>query len=57
MSHVKLLLRECREACQWFMEKIEADGGKYLKYVKHMQLLVNEMLILFCTLADGPFSQ
>lgn len=34
VSHLKLLLRECREACQWFMERMEAEGGKYLKYVR-----------------------
>ena len=31
VSHMKLLLRECREACEWFMNKMEADNGKYLK--------------------------
>ena len=31
VSHMKLLLRECQEACQWFMEKMAADEGKYLK--------------------------
>ena len=39
VSHVKLLLRECREACHWFMERMEAEGGRYLKYVTTLHTL------------------